>query len=143
MGKLSEKELVEIIRKAGFRATKPRLLVLSFLQKVEYPAGIKEIIAGVGRKNVDQVTVYRILDAFKKAGVVVQVDFQHGRAYYELKDAKHDHHHIICTKCDKVEDFTGCDYAKLANKAMHQTRSFAKVTNHSLELFGLCNSCAK
>jgi Fur family ferric uptake transcriptional regulator len=138
-----ENELANIIRNAGFRATKPRLLVLSFLQKVEYPADIKEIIAGVGRKNVDQVTVYRILDAFKKAGVVVQVDFQHGRAYYELKDAKHDHHHIICTGCDKIEDFTGCDYDKLANKALGQTKGFARVTNHSLELFGLCNTCVK
>ncbi len=141
MKKEAQNKLAEIIRKAGFRATEPRLLVLSFLKKVEYPVGIKEIIAGVGRKNVDQVTIYRMLDAFKKAGIVVQVDFQHGRAYFELKDAKHDHHHIVCTGCDRVEDFTGCDYNKLADKALSQTKGFAKVTNHSVELFGLCNSC--
>jgi Fur family ferric uptake transcriptional regulator len=142
MEKTKENGLAEIIRKAGFRATKPRLLVLTHLQKAKYPLGIKEIIEGIGRKNVDQVTVYRILDSFKKAGLVVQVDFQHGRAYYELKDAKHDHHHIVCTNCDKVEDFTGCEYEKLATKALKQTHGFAKVTNHSVELFGLCNTCA-
>ena len=142
MDKTKENGLAEIIRKAGFRATKPRLLVLSHLQKAKYPLGIKEIIESIGRKNVDQVTIYRILDSFKKAGLVVQVDFQHGRAYYELKDAKHDHHHIVCTNCDKIEDFTGCEYEKLATKALKQTRGFAKVTNHSVELFGLCNTCA-
>lgn len=143
MKTVPEGELADIIRKAGFRATRPRLLVLSFLKKVTYPVGIKEIVVGVGSKNVDQVTVYRILDAFKKAGVVVQMDFQHGRAYYELKDAKHDHHHIICTGCNKIEDFTGCDYDKLAHKALSQTKGFARVTNHSLELFGLCKACVK
>ncbi|MDB5238093.1 MAG: ferric uptake regulator, Fur family [Candidatus Kaiserbacteria bacterium] len=136
-------ELAGIIRKAGFRATKPRLLVLAFLHGIEYPASIKEIITGIGREKVDQVTVYRILEAFKAVGLVAQVDFQHGRAYYELKDAAHDHHHIVCTGCDRVEDFTGCDYDKLADKALSQTSGFAKVTNHSLELFGLCNTCVK
>lgn len=142
MSQSKEDGLAEVIREAGFRATKPRLLVLAHLQKARYPLCIKEIIEGIGRKNADQVTVYRILDSFKKAGLAVQVDFRHGRAYYELKDAKHDHHHIVCTNCDKVEDFTGCEYEKLATKALKQTHGFAKVTNHSVELFGLCNTCA-
>jgi Fe2+ or Zn2+ uptake regulation protein len=30
---------------------------------------------------------------------------------------------------------------KLADKALSQTRGFAKITNHSLELYGLCNAC--
>ncbi len=138
-----EDGLAGILRKAGFRATKPRLLVLAHLQKTRYPLCIREIIEGIGRKNADQVTVYRILDSFKKAGVAVQVDFQQGRAYYELKDAKYDHHHIVCTDCDKVEDFTGCEYEKIAGKALKQTHGFAKVTSHSVELFGLCNACAR
>ncbi|HUJ15440.1 MAG TPA: Fur family transcriptional regulator [Thermoanaerobaculia bacterium] len=143
MPKRREQRLVQRIRAAGFRATRPRLLILSFLARSAYPVGIKEIIRGVGASNVDQVTVYRILGAFKNAGLVVQVDFQHGRAYYELKDSKRDHHHIICTGCDRLEDFTGCDFEALAGQALRQTKRFATVSNHSLELFGLCNACAK
>jgi len=141
MHKRPEKSLVEAIRNCGIRATTPRLRVLAFLQQSKYPLSVKGIVSGVGRMNIDQVTVYRILDTFKKAGLVVQVDFQQGCAYYELKDAKHDHHHIVCTECHRVEDFTGCDYAKLAVKALQQVKAFAKVTHHSLELFGLCHSC--
>lgn len=134
--------VTEIIRRAGFRATKPRIAVLSYLRETKYPASIKEIVQAVGRKSIDQVTAYRILEAFKKVGIVTQVDFQQGRAFFELKD-EHDHHHIVCTSCDKVEDFIGCEYEKLVNKALKQTSGFSKVTNHSLELFGLCNTCAK
>ncbi|HUO55917.1 MAG TPA: transcriptional repressor [Candidatus Paceibacterota bacterium] len=134
---------MDVIRKAGFRATKPRLLILSFLRKSPYPVSIEEVIKGVGRKNVDQVTVYRTLEAFHKAGIVAQIDFHHGHAHYELKDKRRDHHHIICTNCEKIEDFTGCGADELADRALHQAKGFATVTDHSVELFGLCKTCAK
>ena len=114
MQKRFKENLVGTIRNCGIRATEPRLRVLALLQQSKYPQNVKGIVSGVGSMNIDQVTVYRILDMFKKAGLVVQVDFQQDCAYYELKDAKHDHHHIVCTECRRVEDFTGCDYAKLA-----------------------------
>ncbi len=138
----TDKEISDSIRDAGFRATKPRIAVISFLTKSKYPLAIQKIVAGLKRTDIDQVTVYRTLDAFKKRGLVAQVDFQHGHAHYELKDKAHDHHHLVCTECSKVEDFTGCQYDKLVHNALRQTRGFAKVTDHSLELFGLCNRCA-
>lgn len=135
--------LVEILRNAGFRATTQRKLVLAYLQQSKYPQSVKEVIDGVGSKNIDQVTAYRILEAFKKAGLVNSVDFRHGHTHYEIKDEQHDHHHLICIGCDRVEDFTGCDSDHLANKALKQTKGFAQVTSHSLELFGLCNTCVE
>jgi len=135
--------IVEAIRKAGLRATEQRKLVLAYLQQSKYPQSVKEIIDGVGKKNIDQVTAYRILEAFKKAELINSVDFRHGHTHYEIKDDQHDHHHLICIGCDKVEDFTGCDSDHLANKALKQTKGFAQVTSHSLELFGLCNTCVR
>ncbi len=134
-------KLADTIRSAGFRATMPRLLVLSCLKKTQYPLSIKDI-AEAGKENVDHVTVYRILDAFKKAGIVSQVDFQHGRAYYELKDERRDHHHIVCTSCRRVEDFTDDAHTRLATRAMSRSHSFSRLTGHSFELYGLCNTCA-
>lgn len=142
MQKASEKEgVAEVIRQAGFRATETRKRVYTFLKKAKYPVSVKEVIKGVGEKNIDQVTAYRILDAFHKAGLVTKIDFQHGHAHYELKDDRGEHHHVICTGCDRVEDFTGCESDRLANKALKQTKGFAEITGHSLEFFGLCNSC--
>lgn len=138
-----EKALAATIRAAGFRATKPRLRVLAQLQKSPRPLTIKEIIAAIGKTKIDQVTVYRILDAFKKKGVVVQVDFQHGHAHFELRDTVDDHHHIVCISCGKVEDFVGSEFEDIARKALKQTKKFSKVTDHSLELFGMCNACIK
>ena len=136
-----ERDLSEIIRSAGFRATKPRLALLAYLAKAKYPLNIQEVALGLKNK-VDQVTVYRMIESFKSAGLVREVNLQGDRPKYELADAE-DHHHIVCTKCRKVEDFTGCDAECTAKKALKQSRSFAKITGHSFDLYGLCNTCAR
>ncbi len=143
MQKASKDTLAASIRKAGFRATETRKAVYAFLKKTKYPVSIKEIIDGVGKNAIDQVTAYRILDAFHKAGLVTKVDFRHGHAHFELNDERGDHHHVICTGCDRVEDFTGCESDRLATKALKQTKGFARITGHSMEFFGLCNSCVR
>jgi Fe2+ or Zn2+ uptake regulation protein len=131
----------DILQAAGFRATKPRLALLAFLQKIPSPLPISEIASGLKSAKVDQVTVYRMIEAFKAAGIVREVNLQGERPRYELTDIEHDHHHIVCTSCHKVEDFVGCDTEQLEKKALQQSH-FAKVTGHSFDLYGLCNSCA-
>lgn len=134
-------ELTAIIRQAGQKVTQPRLRVLTLLRKSPYPLSIKKIIEHLGRTAIDPVTVYRVLSAFKRAGIVNQIDFQEDHAYYEFNDTTHDHHHIVCVACRTVQDFVGCEFPTLADKALEQAPDFARITAHSLEFFGLCNAC--
>jgi len=129
------------VREAGFRATKPRLAVVAYLAKAGKPRSIKEIAAAL-KRSVDQVTVYRIVEAFAKAGLLREVDLRRGHPLYELSD-EHDHHHVACVSCGRVEDFTGCGYTEVARKALRQVRGFSSIQSHSLELFGMCTNCAK
>ncbi len=131
----------DAIRKAGLRATKPRLALLSILQTTKRPLSIKEIMGTLGTATADQVTVYRMLDAFKKAGIVNQIDFQDNATRYEYKDTEHDHHHLVCVMCKKVDDFIGCDYKRLAGEVLKQAPRFAEITGHSFEFFGTCRAC--
>jgi Fe2+ or Zn2+ uptake regulation protein len=131
-----------ILRRVGFRATEPRLELLSFLSKQHLPLSIIEIASGLKPKRIDQVTVYRMVEAFAKAGIASEVNLKGERPRYELSDTEHDHHHIVCTSCHKVEDFIGCNTTQLEKKALHQSH-FSKVTGHSFDLYGLCNSCAR
>jgi Fur family ferric uptake transcriptional regulator len=135
------KELQKVLRDAGFRSTEGRLALIAALKRSHKPLPVHTLARKMGTR-LGEVNVYRALESFAKAGIARRVDLQHGHAHYELKD-EHDHHHIVCTSCDKIEDFTGCEYEKLACKALKQTRTFSKVTSHSLELFGLCTTCAK
>ena len=121
----------KIIRDAGLKATKPRMAIFSALQKSKYPINIKDICRKLRQSGTDQVTTYRTLATFKKLGIATQVDFKHRSAYYELHGNGNDHHHIICNKCHKIENFEGCQHEKLAKKALKQVSHFAKITNHS------------
>ena len=130
----------EILRKAGFRATKPRVALLTLFSTASTPLSILQSVTHLVPKKIDQVTIYRMIEAFKSAGIVREVNFQGERPRYELSDTEHDHHHIVCTNCHKIEDFIGCDITKLEKRALQQSH-FAKVTGHSFDLYGLCNSC--
>jgi Fe2+ or Zn2+ uptake regulation protein len=141
MKKDTAEPIGEVIRNAGFRATAPRIALLTYLRKSRTPLLIQEIAAGLKSTAVDQVTVYRMIEAFKKAGIVREVNLHGDRSRYELADTEHDHHHIVCVSCHKVEDFVGCDSRRMERKALQQSH-FSKVTGHSFDLYGLCNSCA-
>lgn len=133
-------DLAAHIRAAGFRVTRDRLALLTHLAAAKAPQGVKEIARAL-RAKTDQVTVYRIVEAFAKAGLIRELDLRQGKPLYELADP-HDHHHVVCTSCGKVGEFTGCEVAHIVPKALRQAKGFARVESHALELFGICNSCS-
>lgn len=57
--------------------------------------------------KIDLTTIYRNLDMFVKDGTVKRLNLGDSEAQYEYND--HDHHHAICTDCDKVIHFTAPD----------------------------------
>lgn len=130
--------LAHRIREGGFRATTPRLALLKFLEKSKRPQTILEIASGL--RAVDQVTVYRIVEAFAKAGIIRELDLRQGKRLYELADP-HDHHHVVCTGCGRIAEFTGCGVEEIEKKALRQARGFTKITAHAVELFGICKTC--
>ncbi len=129
-----------LLRKTGFRATKPRLALFAFLSRSAYPLTRTEIAAKL-KSRIDHVTVYRMLDSFKATGLVREVNLQDDRPRYELNSD--DHHHIVCTKCRAVEDFAGCDIERIEKRALAQSRSFSKITGHTMDLYGICRECEK
>ena len=137
-----DREASVLLKEHGLRATKQRVEMLTFLESASSPLSIQDISLKL-RRSMDNVTVYRILDTFKVADIVREVHLHSGRICYELVDHEHDHHHVVCTKCHRTEDFVGCEAEKAERSAMKQVKGFAKITGHSLELFGLCTKCAR
>lgn len=131
-----------LLREKGLKATPARVALLSLLARAKTPLTVEEIIKGVSGDGFDQATVYRSLGALREEGLVRLVDFQHGHAHYELKPEK-DHHHLVCTVCDRVEDFHMCLSEQIIQAALKESSYFKKVDEHSLELFGVCTSCAR
>ena len=89
--------------------------------------------------NADTATVYRSLNALVDAGLVRRIDLDEAAKYYEL-DRGDDHHHLVCTNCQAIEDVDTCGVEDLTVHALKGS-DFARIDRHNLEFFGLCNAC--
>ncbi len=85
----------KILHEAGFKATPARMKLLGVFQKAKQPISIQEIKRLLKGVNIDQATLYRIVNALQEANVVEQIDLKHGHEDYELALKKH-HHHVVC-----------------------------------------------
>ncbi len=130
------------IRAAGKRMTRTRLAVLSALESTKYPLSPSELYAHLKRQNVaiDQVTIYRNLNALKSIGLVRQLKLHQEEQFrYEMKEGREHHHHIRCKSCGRIEDLLLCPLKKLTAMIERETRYI--VGDHSLEFSGWCPQC--
>lgn len=130
------------LRKIDLKATPARIAVLEFLEMADQPVGVGTIIEYLKRRNIhiDPATAFRIINIFTLRGLTRQVYFNEGKLRYELS-SKSDHHHFMCESCGSVTDIADCKVNKLHQNI--QKKKGVLIKRHSLEFFGLCNSCQK
>lgn len=128
-----------LLRNAGYKATPARLAILELMDSSQRPLSAQGIIDELCGEY-DPVTVYRTVRSLRDSGIIQQVDLRHNHAHYEVAGKEH-HHHAVCTHCGTVEDLE-YEHASLVRDALARSRSFAVLTSHSLEFFGLCKKCA-
>lgn len=137
---LSVDDIKDAIRNLGLRVTPARIALVQHLQRAEKPESIDQVTKHLGHVGMDKATVYRNIVILQAKNLVRQVDLHQDHAYYEWND-KTDHHHLICTRCNHIQDFTGCDFKALEKAALKQAPDFSHVVEHSFELFGICKKC--
>ncbi len=128
-----------VLTRLGSKNTPNRRAVLEVFFHTNRPLSTKDIKKEL--KDIDQVTIYRVIKTLLDGRLVKQVFLGTDEAHFEFVDEQHDHHHLVCTSCSKVSDFVGCQAEDLIRQALKQTKDFAQVTSHSFELFGLCRAC--
>jgi len=137
------------LKEAGFRITGPRRALLRVFSSTTVPLSVQEMYAQVneqlgadaGEEEINLVTIYRFANLLVEQRLLRRVEFGQGYFRYEREepqDGPH-HHHIVCEKCGRVEDFHGCGIAELTER-LEQESGF-KIARHQLELFGTCPSC--
>lgn len=128
------------LRGLGLRVTAPRIAILATLRAAPEPLSIETILGRLPRGSADQATVYRTLESFVQKGLVHEVVFVPGRTLYEL--VGDEHHHIVCTRCGRVEDIHIEDCGRFERDALRESKYFKHIERHALELFGICDRCA-
>jgi len=123
------------LKKAGLKATLPRIRILEALESVDgkhlSAEDIYKYLMTAG-EDVGLATIYRVLTQFESAGIVIRNNFEDGHAVYEITPDDH-HDHMVCTETGKVIEF----HDELIEK---QQEKIAKelgyqIVDHSMVLY--------
>jgi Fe2+ or Zn2+ uptake regulation protein len=130
----------EELNDVNLRATPARIALMNLLETADKPLDVQSMIDFLEKKDIktDPATVFRIINMFTEKGLVKPIQLNEGKFRYELKD-KTDHHHLVCKLCGDIQDISDCNIDVLEND-IEKKKKF-KVTSHSLEFFGVCESC--
>lgn len=136
------------IKKAGLRATSPRIHILRLFSTVKNkPASrhghhmsaedVYKTLLQEG-EEISLATVYRVLNQFVTAGLLNKHHFESGMAIYELAHGEH-HDHLVCTRCNRIIEFVD----PIIEQRQHNlaTENGFNMTDHSLIIYGICAQC--
>ncbi|UCC60645.1 MAG: transcriptional repressor [Dehalococcoidia bacterium] len=139
--KLTEKKVSSILRRQGYKLTPQRRAVLNAIAANKDHLTPAEIFDRVRREypGIGLVTIYRTLDILTDLGLICEVHSGgHCRSYLMRRPQEH-HHHLVCSDCGTVTDFTNCDLSALEQRLSRETGFH--VEGHLLEFSGRCQSC--
>lgn len=132
----------EFMTRKGLKWTRQREVILEEFLASQDHLSTEDLYLEIRRKNphIGYATVYRTLKLFAECGIAEERDFGAGQVLYELSHKGDHHDHLICTSCGAIIEFEDQVIEQLQKKVA-QDHHF-KITNHRLEIFGLCSKCA-
>lgn len=131
------------LRTAEQRYTGGRRRLVAVLRESEAPLTIQQILAA--DRALAQSSVYRNLAILEEVGAVSRIVTHDDFARYELaEDLTGHHHHLICTACGDVSDFSLTPAVE--DELDSALRKIAKRSGfdpegHRLDLVGVCGDC--
>lgn len=135
------RDILKKIKDGGHRLTRTRRAIVEILCRNKCLLTPAEILAGLRKQHLktDRTTVYRELGFLLENNLVRKTQTEGNKIYYEIPSEHH--HHLICTRCRRVQKITLPDHLKKQERKIFQTQKF-QVAFHSLEFYGLCQKCA-
>jgi Fur family ferric uptake transcriptional regulator len=123
------------LRKVGLKVTQPRKRILDLLEETVNKHMTADDIYRVLMQAGDDIglaTVYRVLNQFEAAGLVVKHNFEGGQAYYELDSGEH-HDHMVCIETGKVIEFSNEEIERLQAEIADELGY--DIEDHSLVIY--------
>jgi len=123
------------LKQAGLKVTHPRKRILEILESHHNnhltADDIYRQLVESG-EEIGLATVYRVLNQFESAGLVVKHNFESGQAYYELDSGQH-HDHMVCVETGKVIEFVS-EEIEAAQRKIAAAHGY-DIEDHSLVIY--------
>jgi Fur family ferric uptake transcriptional regulator len=140
-GTMIPTHVISTLRARGYKITRQRRAVLEALTQAQGHLSPQEVHEKVchGEPSIGLATVYRTLEMLRDLGIVCELSTPGSGHTYTIGTAGH-HHHLICSECKAVVDFTTQSLEDLAQRLALE--SGFVIQGHVLEFTGLCPDCS-
>ena len=134
---------IRILQAQGYKATRPRRLVLEVLDETEKPLSPYDIQGTLRArgKHLNHVTIYRILDLLCSLNLAHKMLSSGGFVKCSLDAVEGCHRFMVCQDCGAIQEFAD---EGLCQKENVFARNLGFHTEHHLSEFsGFCSRCHK
>jgi len=132
---------IRTLQAQGYKATKPRKLVLEVLEEAQKPLSpydIQDILRTAG-KHLNHVTIYRILDLLCRLNLAHRMLSSGGFVKCSLGAGEGCHRFMVCQDCGAIQEFADEGLCQGENE-FAQGLGF-HTEYHISEFSGLCSRC--
>ena len=129
------------LRRRNLKHSKPRSDILEVLLASTGHFSAQELHDQVRQKNprIGFSTVYRNLRLLEECGLARSMDYGDGTQRYEPN--RFQHHHIICSSCNRTVEFLSPELESLLRQA--QQRHDFRPQSHAVRILSVCADCKR
>ena len=123
------------LKKAGLKATLPRLRILEILERSgDRHMSAEDVYRALldAGEDVGLATIYRVLTQFETAGIVERHNFDGSHAVFEIARGPH-HDHMVCLDSGEVVEFFDEEIEKRQREIV--AAHAYELADHSLVLY--------
>jgi Fur family ferric uptake transcriptional regulator len=133
-------DLAEQLAEAGYRVTGPRLAVLRAAVAHQGAFSVQELEQWLTERGESPgiASIFRTVRLLCDLNLLQRIHGLEECHRYSL--GKGHGHHLVCTRCGAMERFDNCGVQGLVQQL--EQRTGFQISQHLVELFGLCPCCA-
>jgi len=137
----TDKRILSVLKQQHYKLTPQRRAVLKVLSSSQEHLTSADIYEKVQPEcpGIGLVTIYRFLQILTELGLICEVHSGESCRRYIIRRQVVHHHHLICSNCGAVVDFTDCDLSELEERLSRDTGF--EMGGHLLEFYGCCQRC--
>jgi len=132
---------LERLRRGGYKLTHARQTVLEAIQRLGGHVTSTQVLEETARvdPSIGRASVFRTLDVFTRLAIIRPTFSESSMtpSYVLMPDGHH--HHIVCTRCNRIIEFDDCNVGALARDL--EARLNIRIEGHLLEFYATCADC--
>lgn len=126
-----------LLRTHNLKVTPQRLGILSVLGEIGH-INIEELFTIIRKdfRSISIATLYKNINHMLEVNILKEVKVPNSKSKYEI--LKDEHSHMICKKCEKLEDLELCLNSVIKDAS---SKSGYLFEENALVLSGICPNC--